>query len=173
MNCPYCTGRAGKSWDVDETSIQVHGKWCYLYRASDHDGNLVASRLSEKRERDAANQLFSPAMAVVGHAPETVTPDGHRSSPRAIRETMGNDVAHRTNVDLNNRLEHDHRGITHRSTPMRGGFVSAAHFCRACDALCQYFRSHHTARKTMPLAQDRRLCRERCAAVQKLMAVVS
>jgi hypothetical protein len=29
----------------DETSIKVRGKWCSLYRAIDHDGNLVDSRL--------------------------------------------------------------------------------------------------------------------------------
>ncbi|GHP00306.1 hypothetical protein KSF_103530 [Reticulibacter mediterranei] len=37
-------GQAGKSWYVDETYIKVHGKWCYLYRAIDADGNLVNSR---------------------------------------------------------------------------------------------------------------------------------
>jgi transposase-like protein len=28
-------GQARPSWYVDETSIKVHGKWCYLYRAID------------------------------------------------------------------------------------------------------------------------------------------
>ena len=89
-------GQAGKSWYVDETSIKVQGKWCYLYRAIDHDGNLVDARLSEKRDMDAAKQFFKQAMAVVGHAPESVTTDGHRSSPRAVRETLGHQVVHRT-----------------------------------------------------------------------------
>jgi DDE domain len=35
------------------------GKWCYLYQAIDHDGNLVDSRLSEKRDMDAARQFFT------------------------------------------------------------------------------------------------------------------
>ena len=34
-------GKAGCSWYVDETSIKVHGKWCYLYRAIDRSGALV------------------------------------------------------------------------------------------------------------------------------------
>jgi transposase-like protein len=38
-------GKAGASWYVDETSRKVNGKWCYLYRAIDQDGNLVDSRL--------------------------------------------------------------------------------------------------------------------------------
>jgi putative transposase len=74
-------GQAGKSWYVDETYIKVHGKWCYLYRAIDQDGNLVDSRLSEKRDMDAAKEFFRHALAVVGHAPERVTTDGHTSYP--------------------------------------------------------------------------------------------
>ncbi|GHO99859.1 hypothetical protein KSF_099070 [Reticulibacter mediterranei] len=82
-------GQAGTSWYVDETYLKVCGKWCYLYRAIDSDGNLVDSRLSEKRDLDAAKQFFKQALAVVGHAPERITTDGHRSYPRAIHETMG------------------------------------------------------------------------------------
>jgi putative transposase len=36
-------GQAGRSWHVDETYIQVAGKWKYLYRAIDREGNLVDS----------------------------------------------------------------------------------------------------------------------------------
>lgn len=79
-------GQAGKSWYVDETYLKVHGKWCYLYRAIDQDGNLVDSLLSEKRDMEAAQRFFKLAVAVVGHVPDQVTTDGHRSYPRAIRE---------------------------------------------------------------------------------------
>lgn len=50
-------GQAGQSWYVDETYVKVRGKWWYLYRAIDTDGHLVASRLSEKREREVAQQF--------------------------------------------------------------------------------------------------------------------
>jgi putative transposase len=55
-------GQAGQSWYLDETYVRVKGKWCYLYRAIDAEGNLIDSRLSEKRnmefERsDASNVL--------------------------------------------------------------------------------------------------------------------
>jgi len=42
---------------VDETYVKVNGKWCYLYRAIDRDGNLVDSMLSEKRDMEAAKRL--------------------------------------------------------------------------------------------------------------------
>src|SRR5215210_2910065 len=41
-------GKAGRSWFTDETYVKVNGKWCYLYRAIDRDGNLVDSMLSDK-----------------------------------------------------------------------------------------------------------------------------
>ncbi len=82
-------GKAGQSWYVDETYVKVRGKWCYLYRAIDADGNLVDSRLSEKRDMEAAQQFFKQALEVCGHAPERVTTDGHASYPRAVREILG------------------------------------------------------------------------------------
>jgi transposase-like protein len=91
---------------------------------------------------EAAQQFFKQAVAVVGHAPDQVTTDGHRSYPRAICETMRSNVQHRTNKYLNNRLEQDHRGIKQRYYPMRGfgSFASAARFCCAFDELRNYFR---------------------------------
>lgn len=113
-------GQAGTSWYVDETYMKVHGKWCYLYRAIDRDGYLGDSRLSEKRNMEAAKQFFKQAVGGVGHVPDQVTTDGHTSYPRALRETMSSNVEHRTNKYLNHRLEQDHRGIKQRSYPMRG-----------------------------------------------------
>src|SRR5438552_17774968 len=40
-------GQAGSSWYVDETYVRVKGRWCYLYRAIDRDGNLLDTMLSE------------------------------------------------------------------------------------------------------------------------------
>src|SRR5215207_1771329 len=104
-------GKAGCSWYVDETYVKVHGRWCYLYRAIDRDGNLVDSLLSETRDLRAARRFFGGARAVVGHTPDRVTTDGHNAYPRAIRRTLGRNVVHRRNRYLNNRLEQDHRGI--------------------------------------------------------------
>lgn len=87
-------GKVGSSWYVDETYIRVKGKWCYLYRAIDRDGNLVDSRLSEKRDLEAAIVFFTQAIAVSGQLPERVTTDGHTAYPRAIAEVLGTEVEH-------------------------------------------------------------------------------
>ncbi|GHP00335.1 hypothetical protein KSF_103820 [Reticulibacter mediterranei] len=166
-------GQVGTSWYVDETYVKVHGKWCYLYRAIDRDGNLVDSMLSQKRDMEAVKRFFRQAVGTVGHVPERVTTDGHDSYPRAIREMLGNEVLHRCNPYLNNQVEQDHRGIKQRYYPMRGFgcFSSAARFCRAFDELRQFFRFRTTMNQSVPLAGQRALFRQRLATLQALVRV--
>jgi len=168
-------GQAGNSWYVDETYIKVRGKWCYLYRAIDRDGNLVDSRLSETRDMDAAQRFFKQAVAVVGHTPEQVTTDGHTSYPRAIREIMGSNVFHRKNKYLNNWLEQDHRGIKQRFYPMHGfgTFEAAARFCCAFDELRNYLRPRRTMGESISFPEQRQAFLERLAGLQVLMQAIS
>jgi len=101
-------GKAGRKWHVDETDVKVAGRWCSLYRAIDSEGNLVETMLSTTRDREAAKRFFACALKAVGQAPEKVTTDGHDSYPRAVRETLGPDVSHRTSRSMNKRIEQDH-----------------------------------------------------------------
>jgi putative transposase len=164
-------GQAGRSRYVDETYVNVKGKWCYLYPAIDRDGNLVDSMLSEKRNMEAAKRFFKQAVDVVGHAPERVKTDGHDSYPRAIRQTLGSDVIHRCNRYLNNRLEQDHRGIKQRYYPMRGfgSVVSASRFCRAFDEVRRFFRVRSTMKQQVSLAQQREVFRQRLDALKAMV----
>src|SRR6478736_5054724 len=166
-------GKAGQSWYVDETYVKVGGKWCYLYRAIDRDGNLVDSMLSVHRDMQAAKCFFTLAREVVGHRPTKVTTDGHDAYPRAIRRVLGRKVEHRTNRYLNNRLEQDHRGIKQRYYPMRGfgRFSSAARFCRAFDEVRQFFRFRTTMNQLVPLTQQRELFRQRLDSLKTLVLI--
>ena len=123
---------AGISWYIDETYLKVRGRWCYLYRAIDRDGNLIDAKLSEHRDMQAAKAFFRSARATMGFRPDRVTTDGHGSYPRAIRTVLGKTVRHRTSAYLNNRLEQDHRGIKGRIRCMRGfkSHDAAERFCR-------------------------------------------
>src|SRR6266487_2567279 len=122
---------------------------------------------------EAAQRFFKQAVEVVGHAPERVTTHGHDSYPRAIRETLGSDVLHRTNRSLNNRLQQDHRGIKQRYYPMRGfgSVASASRFCRAFDEVRQCFRVRTTMKQQVSLVQQRDLFRQRLEALKALVLV--
>ncbi len=147
--------------------MKVDGRWCYLYRAIDAEGNLVDAMLSNTRDMEAAKHFFTRARTVVGHMPKKVTTDGHNAYPRAIRETLGPDVQHRTSRYLNNRIEQDHRSIKQRYYPMRGfgSFDAAARFCSTHDELRDYLRSRQHLNETVSLADQRRLFLERWGAV--------
>jgi putative transposase len=162
------SGKAGKSWYCDESYLKVNGKWCYLYRAIDRDGNLVDSMLSEHRDMEAAKRFFNGAKEATGCRAERVTTDGHDSYPRAIRKILGRKVIHRTSRYLNNRMEQDHRGIKQRYYPMRGfgNFDSAYRFCRAFDEQRDYFRYRRQPKEKIPLPEQRRMFRHRFGALQ-------
>ena len=129
--------------------------------------------VSEKRDIKAAKRFFKQAVAVVGHAPERVTTDGHDSYPRALRETLGSDVLHRTNRYLNNRLEQDHRGIKQRNSPMRGfgSVASSSCFCRAFDEVRQFFRVRTTMKQRGSLAQQCEVFHQRLETLSAMVLV--
>src|SRR4051794_10080862 len=88
-------GKVGRRWYVDETYLKVKGKWCYLYRAIDREGNLVDSMLSATRDMDAAQRFFHSTQFMVNEAP----PD--RSPPTAtirIRVPSGKCSGPRCNI---------------------------------------------------------------------------
>jgi len=65
-------GRAGRSWYTDETYLQEKGRWTYVYRAIDRDGNLVDVYLSETRDRAAAAAFFRSAPTITEVVPARV-----------------------------------------------------------------------------------------------------
>jgi transposase-like protein len=116
---------AGRSWGVDETYVKFSGKWVYLYRAVDRDGNTVDFRLSTRRDVGAAKAFFRKAIKSQGSAPGTVTLDGYAASHRAVREMKADgqipgDTKVRSSKYLNNLIEQDHRGVNLRLRPMLG-----------------------------------------------------
>ena len=127
--------------------MKVAGRWCYLYRAIDRDGQLIDSMLSEQRDKHAARRFLRRLLDVAEQRPLRVTTDRHPAYPRAVRWILGRKVQHRTNQYLNNFMEQDHRAVKQRYYPMRGypmrgfgSFASASRFCSAFDELRQYFR---------------------------------
>ena len=114
----------GSSWRVDETYIKVKGKWRYLYRAVDKQGQTVDFLLSKNRDKSAAVRFFKKAIG--NHeAPEKITLDGSQASHQAVAELKTEGVLPgqtlvRTSKYLNNMIEQDHRRVKQRYYPMLG-----------------------------------------------------
>lgn len=117
--------KAGRSWRVDETYVKVRGKWTYLYRAVDREGQTIDFRLSANRDVKAAKAFFLKALKTQGRAPVSITLDGYAASHRAVRELPAvsprwKDTRLRSSKYLNNMIEQDHRGVKSRINPMLG-----------------------------------------------------
>jgi transposase-like protein len=117
--------QSGRSWRVDETYLKVRGRWTYLYRAVDRDGETVDFRLSPTRDVAAAKAFFRKALRTQGRPPVTITLDGYAASHRAVREMPKENEAWkwtrlRSSKYLNNLIEQDHRGVKFRTGPMLG-----------------------------------------------------
>ena len=114
------------SWRVDETYIKVKGKWKYLYRAVDSDGDAIDFMLSAKRDRKAAKRFFKKALGSKhNQMPRVITVDKNPAYPIAIHE-LKNDRILPTKVGLrqikylNNIVEKDNRPIKRIVRPMLG-----------------------------------------------------
>ena len=117
------------SWRLDETYIKVKGKWCYLYRAIDKNGDTLEFMLSEARDEKAAVSFIRKGIGNHG-LPEKITIDKSGANETAIitlncllyLEGLWPKywVEDRQIKYLNNRIEQDHRNIKRRINPMLG-----------------------------------------------------
>ena len=77
--------RIGKSWRVDETYIKVKGKWKYLYRAIDSDGNTIDFMLSATRNKRAAYRFFKKILKNQD-SPRVINTDKNPAYPIAVKQ---------------------------------------------------------------------------------------
>ena len=152
--------------------MKVGGRWRYLYRAIDRDGNLLDSMLSERRDRAAARLFLRRLADVTTHKPLRLTTDQHPAYGKAIRWILGGKVLHRQSRYLNNRIEQDHRAIKQRYYPMLGfkRMESAKRFCSAFEELRQYLRIRTPMGGRMSLSERRRVFLSRWQALTAEMA---
>ena len=73
----------GRSWRVDETYVKIKGKWAYLYRVVDKEGQTIDFLLAPQRDRDAAQAFLRKAIRNQG-LPEKITIDQSGSNTAAI-----------------------------------------------------------------------------------------
>lgn len=120
---------------TDETYIKVRGKWAYLYRAVDRDGQTLDFMLSERRDTAAARRFFKQTVGTNGVL-ERIAIDksganlaGLQSLNVILKFTgTGRIINIVQSKYLNNLVEQDHRFIKKMTRPMLGfkAFYSAA-----------------------------------------------
>src|ERR1700744_982711 len=107
---------------MDETYIKVCGRWRYLYRAVDRDGDTVDFVLTARRDEAAARRFLKRAIDQHG-GPKTITIDKSGANTAAINSYNKD---HRARITLrqckylNNVVEQDHQAIKRIVRPMLG-----------------------------------------------------
>ena len=103
-------------WHLDEMDVKLNGEMVYLWRAVDHEGEILESYITKKRDKAAALTFMKKTLKRHGRADQIVT-DGLRSYPAAMRK-LGNLDRREMGRWINNRLENSHLPFRRRERAM-------------------------------------------------------
>ena len=104
-------------WHVDEVFVKVNGNRHYLWRAVDHEGEVLEAVVTKRRNKAAALKFLKKLMKRHGCAEEIVT-DRFASYKAALRE-LGAFEKQKTGRWLNNRVENSHHPFRRRERAMQ------------------------------------------------------
>lgn len=103
-------------WHLDEVFVKINGERHYLWRAVDHEGEILESYVTRKRDKSAALRFLKKALKRHGQA-EAIVTDGLKSYPAAMRD-LGNLHLREMGRRLNNRAENSHLPFRRRERAM-------------------------------------------------------
>ena len=103
-------------WHLDEVFVKNNGEMHYLWRAVDHEGEVLESYVTRRRDRKAALKFIRKSMRRHGQ-PRVIVTDRLRSYGAAMKE-MGNAKRQNTGRWLNNRAENSHLPFRRRERAM-------------------------------------------------------
>lgn len=103
-------------WHVDEVFVKINGERHYLWRAVDHEGEVLECYVTKKRDKCAALRFLKKALKRHGKAEKIVT-DGLKSYLAAMRD-LGNLDRRIMGQWKNNRAENSHLPFRRREHAM-------------------------------------------------------
>ena len=103
-------------WHLDEMYVKLNGEMVYLWRAVDHEGEILESFVTRKRDKSAALAFMKKALKRHGRV-EKIVIDGLKSYPAAMWE-LGNLERREMGQWLNNRAENSHLPFRRRERAM-------------------------------------------------------
>ena len=103
-------------WHLDEMFVKINGEIHYLWRAVDHEGEVLEAFVTKRRNRQAALKFLRKAMKRYGQPTIIVT--DRLKSYRAALKTIGNEDDQEVGRWLNNRAENSHLPLRRRERAM-------------------------------------------------------
>src|SRR5712664_1388904 len=77
--------RPSNRWHLDEMVVRIAGKRMYLWRAVDHEGEILDMLVQRRRDKRAALRLMRKLLKKQGYAPKLLVTDKLRSYGSAFR----------------------------------------------------------------------------------------
>ena len=103
-------------WHLDEVFVKINGEMHYLWRAVDHEGEVLEVFATKHRDRKAALAFLKRTMKRHGR-PRAIVTDRLRSYGAAMN-VIGNAAAQECGRWLNNRAENSHQPLRRRERAM-------------------------------------------------------
>ena len=130
--------RVGR-WHLDEVFVRINGETHYLWRAVDHEGEVLEVFVKKRRDRRAALRFLKRAMKRYGQ-PKVIVTDRLRSY-RAAMNVIGNGADQECGRWLNNRAENSHQPFRRRERAMAKfrGFKTLQKFASVHASINNHF----------------------------------
>ena len=103
-------------WHLDEVFVKINGETHYLWRAVDHEGEVLETYVTKRRDRKAALKFLKKLMKRYG-SPTVIVTDRLRSYGAAMK-VIGNVDKQEVGRWKNNRAENSHLPFRRRERAM-------------------------------------------------------
>ena len=140
-------------WHLDEVFVKINGQTHFLWRAVDHEGEVLEVFVTKRRDRAAALKFLKRTLKRHGR-PKTIVTDRLRSY-RAAMKIIGNVTSQECGRRLNNRAENSHQPFRRRERGMAKfrGFKTLQKFASVHASIHNHFNQerHLYSRKNFKL----------------------
>src|SRR5436309_9153513 len=113
-----CRPRPSDRWHLDEMVVRIAGKRMYLWRAVDHEGEVLDMLVQRRRDTRAALRLMRKLLKKQGFAPKLLVTDKLRSYGSAFRQ-LNLTCPDERGLRKNNRAENSHQPVRRRERKMQ------------------------------------------------------
>jgi len=110
--------RPSDRWHLDEMVVRIAGERMYLWRAVDHEGEVLDMLVQRRRDGRAALRLMRKLLKKQGFAPKLLVTDKLRSYSSALRR-LRLTCRHEQGLRKNNRAENSHQAVRRRERKLQ------------------------------------------------------